>query len=56
VKKRKEREEGNPSLRSHIIGRMRQRFDATLTRRWDIMPHNVLTNMKREIRRSTVHM
>jgi hypothetical protein len=56
VKKRKEREEGNlRSLRDHVTRRMRQRSDATTARKWDTMPHNVLSNVKRE-RRSTMHI
>jgi hypothetical protein len=34
---------------------MHKRLDATTARRGDIMPHNVLLDMKRE-RRSTMHM
>jgi hypothetical protein len=56
VKKRKQRKKAiQRSLRDHDIRRMRQRSDATTARRWDIMPHNVLLDMKRD-RRSNMHM
>jgi hypothetical protein len=57
VKKRKEREEVQGGLRSHVITGMCQRFNASTTRRWDIMSHNVLTNMRKKRRRiNTMHM
>jgi hypothetical protein len=59
VKKRKEREEDNlkkkRSIRDHVTRRMHQISYATTARIWDIMPHNILLNMKRE-RRSIMHM
>jgi hypothetical protein len=44
------------SLRSHVVGGICQRFNASIAGRWAIMLHNVLTNMRRKRRRSTMHM
>jgi hypothetical protein len=56
VKKIKEREEGSPrKCKKHVIRGIFQMFNSSIAGRWDIMSHNVLTNMRRKIRRIKIH-
>jgi hypothetical protein len=52
----KEKKAVQGSLRNHGIRGMCQRFNASIAGRWDIIPHNDLTNMRKKRRRSTMHM